>query len=177
MVAEAMPSAQYTTFDEIARRSHAVVYGRIINSNSFWDESSDDFRDHGDAITTEYMVEVIQVLKKTRLNVPLESGEMPPMPLKTPLKIARNGGVVNTNGHRAEVRVKGYELLKPGQQYVFFLHWSTAYKAYILAGEMSGAVLVKDDQSLESLAESEDIRKKINEADLESLAVEISRRN
>jgi hypothetical protein len=173
---EMKAGSQFTTFDELLKLPHAIVYGRIIDSVSFFDESGDNY-DQGEYITTEYAVEVNQVLKETKLNTPLEPGQPAPVPLVSPLKIARNGGVVNVNGHRAEVKVKGYEFLKQGQQYVFFLFWSTDYNAYIFAGEISGVVLVNDDLSLKSFASSEEIREKLRGINLESLSAEISRRN
>lgn len=173
---EVVAHSQYTTFEELIKLPRAVVYGRIIDSVSFFDESG-HYLDQGEYITTEYALEVVRVLKDAKLNAAPEPGKPVPAPLTTPLKIARNGGVVTVNGRRAEARAKGYESLVPGRQYVFFLYWSEDYKAYILAGDMSGAVLVNDDLSLKSLASSEEIREKIRDTDLESLAAEISRRN
>lgn len=176
VVRESKPMPQFSTFDELIGLSHAVVYGRITGSMSYLNESDHPLED-GDYITTEFTVEVNRVLKDTRLNSPLDPGQAKPVPLATPLKIARNGGVIRVNGHRAEVKVKGYEYLKPGRDYVFFLFWSTDYKSYILAGDMSGVIIVADDLSLKPLASSEEILERLRGADLESLATEISRRN
>ncbi|HEU4596380.1 MAG TPA: hypothetical protein VFS10_14685 [Pyrinomonadaceae bacterium] len=176
VVRESAALPQFSTFDELVELPHAIVYGRITDSVSFFGESDHPLED-GDYITTEYTVEVSRVLKSTRLNTPLAAGQPEPAPLITPLKISRNGGVVRTNGRRAEVRVKGYESLKPGQDYVFFLFWSTDYKSYILAGDMSGAVIINEDLSLRPLASSEEIRKRFQGADIESLAAAISRRD
>lgn len=176
VVRESSALPQFTTFEELVSIPHAVVYGRITHTESFFSHSDDPLED-GDYITTEYTVEVSRVLKATRLNVPLSPGQPEPAPLATPLKISRNGGVVSVNGRRAEVRVKGYESLKQGQDYVFFLFWSKDYKSYILAGDMSGAVIVNSEQSLRSLASSEEIRERIQNASLESLIAVFSRRN
>ena len=165
---------QFSTFDELVELPHAIVYGRITDSVSFFGESDHPLED-GDYITTEYTVEIKRVLKDTRLNTPLGPGQPAPAPLVTPLKISRNGGVVHINGHRAEVKVKGYESLKPGRDYVLFLFWSTDYKSYILAGDMSGVVIVNDDNSLLPLASSDAIRERLRGANVESLAAEIRR--
>jgi hypothetical protein len=176
VVRESSALPQFSTFDELLELPHAIVYGRITDSVSFFGES-DHPLDDGDYITTEYTVEVSRVLKSTRLNTPLAEGQPAPAPLTTPLKVTRNGGVVHIKGRRAEVKVKGYEFLKPGQDYVFFLFWSTDYKSYILAGDVSGAVIVNEDLSLRPLASSEEIRKRFQGGTLESLAAEISRRD
>jgi hypothetical protein len=89
------------------------------------------------------------------------------------LKIARNGGVVLVNGHRASVRVKGFENLNPGKQYVFFLYWSRNYNAYILAGGISGAVLVNDDLTLKALGSGKDLQLQLQNMKLEDLIDQI----
>jgi hypothetical protein len=49
------------------------------------------------------------------------------------------------NGHRVAKTLKGSEGLKTGQSYILFVHWSRDFKAYRLAGGMSGAVLVEPE--------------------------------
>jgi hypothetical protein len=159
-------SSEYERLEELNKDAVAIVYGRIIDSKSFFDETSP--LEYGDFITTEYTVDVYRVLRNTRLKYKLEPGQATPAPLITPLKIARNGGVVEVNGHKATVKVKGYDSMKPGKQYIFFLFWSTAYKAYVLAGGASGVVMVNDDRSLTPLASSEAIKEKLRGMDLES---------
>lgn len=158
--------SEYTTLEDLTKDAVAIVYGRIIDSKSFFDESSPS--EYGDSITTEYEVDVYRVLRETKLRGELGPGQPPPAPLVTPLKIARNGGTVNVNGHSVSVKVKGYESLIPGKQYVFFLFWSPDYKAYILAGGASGAVMVNDDQSLRPLASSKAIQEKFRGLELEN---------
>lgn len=149
----------------------AIVYARIIDSKSFFDESSP--QEKGENITTEYAVEVLRVLKdKTSESMPPPE-RAHPAPLTTPLKISRNGGAVYVNGHRAAVKVKGYERLYPGSRYVFFLYWSPDYEAYILAHGISGAVMVEDDLSLKSLGSSKEIDSKLRGMNLDSLINEI----
>jgi hypothetical protein len=161
--------SEYPTFEELTKDAAAIVYGRIIDSRSFFDESGDPVLEYGELITTEYTVDVLRVLKdKTSDTLPPRERPQP-APLNTPLKIARNGGVVYVNGHRAAVKVKGFESLEPGKQYVFFLFWSPDYKAYVFAGGLSGAVMVNDDLSLKALASSKEIQARLRGIDLESL--------
>lgn len=158
------------TLEDISE-ANAVVYGRIIDSKSFFDESSPV--EYGENITTEYTVEVLRLVKdKTQDALP--PPEQPqPAALSTPLTIARNGGVVLVKGHRAAVKVKGYEALLPGKQYLFFLFWSPDYKAYVLAHGISGAIRVNDDLSLTPLGSSKEIQSKLRVMDRESLINQI----
>lgn len=167
---------EYVTFEALATEPKAVVYGRLTDARSFFDESGDP-REYGENITTEYTVEVLRVLRdKTRAAAP-PPGRLAPAPLATPLKIARDGGTVMVDGHRAEVRYAGYEALTPGKEYVFFLFWSPDYRAYVLAGNISGVVAVEDGRRLKPFASSPTIRKKLRGADLDSLAVEVANSN
>lgn len=161
---------EYATLEELKKEATAVVYGRITDSKSFFDESGHPI-EHGDYITTEYTVEVNQVLRNRTLNGDISAGK--PAPLTTPLKIARNGGVVEVNGHRAAVKAKGFESLTAGKSYVFFLSWSPDYQAYTLAGGVSGAVLVNDDLSLKPLASSDAIQSKLRGASLNRLIEQV----
>ncbi|HEU4596379.1 MAG TPA: hypothetical protein VFS10_14680 [Pyrinomonadaceae bacterium] len=160
--------AEYDSLEKMTEGADAIVYGRIVESKSFWDDAGHPV-DHGENITTEYTVEIYRVLKDATRNITPEQGKPNPAPVMTPLVIARNGGVVNVNGHRASVKVKQYELLNPGQDYMFFLDWSSAYKAYILAGGASGAVLVNEDLSLKPLASSKELRAKLRGMALDDL--------
>lgn len=161
--------SEYPTLEDLTKGAAAIVYGRIIDSKSFFDESGDPILEYGELITTEYTVDVLRVLKDKTLDTLPPPERAQPAPLYTPLKIARNGGVVDVNGHRAAVKVKGYDSLKPGKQYVFFLFWSPDYKAYVLAGGISGAVMVNDDLSLKPLASSKEIQGKLRGMNLETL--------
>ena len=160
---------EYATTLESLGEAKAIVYGRIIDSKSFFDPSSPI--EYGESITTEYMVDVLRVIKDKTLDA--MPGQVQPAPLSTPLRIARNGGVVNVNGHRASVTVRGYEFLNPGKQYVFFLFWSRAYGAYVLAHGISGVVMVNDDLSLKPLAPSKEIQSRLRDMKLESFIDEI----
>lgn len=159
---------EYTSFDELVKDAVAIVHGRIIDSDSFFDPSGDPI-EYGEVITTEYSIEVRRVIRDRTLNSPSAKANPRPSPLTTPLKIARNGGMVLVNRHRASVKVKGYENLEPGREYVFFLFWSPDYKAYVLAGGISGVVLVNDDMSLRALASSKEIEAKVKSLRLENL--------
>lgn len=153
--------------------AHAIVYGRISDSKSFWDVSGHPI-EHGENITTEHTVDVHRVLKDETRNLTPESGKPVPAPITTPLIIAHNGGVIYENGHRASVKVKEYEPLASGKECVLFLHWSSDYKAYILAGGASGVVMVNDDRSLKPLTKSEEIQEKLRGVDLESLISQLT---
>jgi len=99
--------------------SSAIIVGKIRDAKSFFDESGHPTLEYGDIITTEYDIEVRRVLKNTTLETMPPAGMLGPAPVTTPLKIARNGGAVQVNGHKAAVKVKGCEALVPGREYVF----------------------------------------------------------
>ncbi|HEV2706151.1 MAG TPA: hypothetical protein VGV59_09520 [Pyrinomonadaceae bacterium] len=164
--------SEYTSFEELRKRAKAIVYGRIVDAKSFFDESGHPV-ENGDYIITEYTVETYQVLRDRTQESEPEEGRPAPAPLTTSLKIARNGGVVYVNGHRAVVKAKGFESLNPGKSYVFFLFWSSAYKAYTLAGGASGVVLVNNDLSLTPLASSKEIQAKLRDMNLDSLIEQV----
>lgn len=162
------------SLDEMTKEAGAIVYGQIIDERSFFDESSP--AEYGENITTEYTVQIERVLKDLKKGVPAGTGQPAPAPLTTPLTIARNGGTVKVNGHRASVKVAGYEALRSGKEYVFFLFWSPDYNAYILAGGPSGAVQVNEDRSLKPLASSADIQRRLRSLDLESFLEQVGER-
>jgi hypothetical protein len=164
----------FTTLASLKAESKAIVYGRIMDSKSFFDESGHP-AEYGEVITTEYTVEVLRVLKDSTLETMPSLGKAVPAPLTTPLKIARNGGVVNVNGHRAAVRVKGFDNLSPGKQYVFFVNWSPDYKAYVLTSGVYGAVTVNADLSLNPVDSSDKMKSEFRGIDLDGLANEIRR--
>lgn len=165
--------AEYSMLEELRKNAVAIVYGRVIDSKSFFDESGHPI-EQGENITTEYTIDVYRVLRNVKSNTTRQPGQPVPAPLSTPLKIARDGGIVYVNGHRAEVKYKGYEFLEQGKQYVFFLFWSPDYQAYTLAGGISGVVAVNDDSSLSPLASSEDIHSKLRSMNLESFIALVS---
>lgn len=167
-----MPSV---TLPILTKESSAIIMGRITNAKSFFDESGDPVWEYGDIITTEYNIEVLRILKNTTLERMPPADKLPPAALATPLKIARNGGVVKVNGHKAAIKVKGYDGLVPGHDYVFFLNWSPDYNAYVLCYGISGAVAVEENESLRPLANNEEIRSDFRNLSLETLAAEINR--
>jgi len=163
------------TLPILTKESSAIVLGRIRSAKSFFDESGDPALEYGDIITTEYDIEVLRVLKNTTLERMPPPDKLPPAAITTTIKLARNGGVVKVNGHKAAVKVKGYEELAPGREYVFFLNWSPDYKAYVLCYGVSGAVAVEENKSLRSLANHKEIRSDFRKLNLDTLAAEINR--
>ncbi len=159
----------------LASGASAIILGKITHTKSFFDESGDPKLEYGDIITTEYDVEVQQIFKNTTLETQSGGGKLAPAALTTPLKIARNGGVVVVNGHKAAVKVKGYEALLRGHQYVFFLNWSPDYKAYVLSYGIFGAIAVDEDRSLRPLAGNDEIKSSFRKLNLDTLAAEINR--
>ena len=145
--------------------SKAIVYGRITESKSFFEDSGAPI-ERGEYVTTEYLIEVLETLKDRTLETLPASDKTPPSPLTTPVKIARNGGTVYVNGHRASVKVKGYEELIPERKYVFFLNWSADYRAYVLTACIFGAVMVNDDLSLKPLGSSKRFETELRGASL-----------
>ena len=143
-VSEGENSAEYGDLRLLAKHAEAIVVGRLIN-----EASSFDGDDH---IITTYSLDIQRVLKHTKLNAPLGAGDEPPAPLVTPLKFVRPGGIVMVNGHRASRRLKGSEPLQPSRDVLLFLWWSPAYKAYTLAGGVSGAFLIDGELRLKPLA-------------------------
>src|SRR5205807_4194424 len=158
---------EYSDLKEMAKDAKAIVYGKIIETSFYFDDSGLPF-EHGRIIMTQYTVEVLRVLKDRTGEIALPPDKAP-APLATPLKIKRSGGVVYVNGHRASMKEKGSEAMNTGNEYVFFLFWGSAYKTYSLAGNISGVVVVNYDSSLQSLASSEKMRSEFSSMRLEDL--------
>lgn len=142
-VPEGEANLEYNDLRLLAKHAEAIVVGSIVE-----EKSSFDGDDH---ILTSYRLDVRRVLKSTRLNAPLGVGQEPPAPLVTPLEVVRMGGVVEVNGRRASRKLKGGEPLKTGSDFLLFLWWSPDYKAYTLAGGVSGAFLIDGEQRLRPL--------------------------
>lgn len=160
------------SLEELMQHSRAIIYGRIIDSRSYFDESGDSM-DVGEVITTEYTVEVLQVVRDRTLESMPPQHKSAPAPLVTPLRIARNGGVVVVNGHKASVKVKGYEELSAGNRYLFFLNWSPSYKAYNLTACIFGAVFVDEHFSLKPLGSSKKLERELRDLNLKRLLKQI----
>jgi hypothetical protein len=150
-VPEMESTTEYEDLGLLAKQAEAIVVARLID-----EESAFDGDDH---ILTSCRLDVQRVLKQTQLNAPLGIEAELPAPLVGPLKVVRPGGVVVVNGRRATSRLKGSEKLKPGRQFLFFLWWSPAYKAYTLAGGVSGVFLIEADQRVKPLGLKEGMRK------------------
>lgn len=158
-------SVEYDDLRALAKHAEAIIIGRITDEESSF--SSDD------RIATAYQLNVLRVIKDTRLNAPLLSGQEPPAPLVTPLKLVRPGGTVLVNGHRASLKLKGAERLKPGNDYLLFLWWGPYSKAYMLAGGVSGAFLIDGEQRLSPLGSMEGMLKHKG-SDLQAVVDEIT---
>jgi len=154
--------------------SRAIVYGRVLNSRSFFEESPFEI-ESGENITTEYEFQITRVLKDTTTEVIPSAPKPAPALLISPLKIARNGGVVLVNGHRASVRVKGFEAIESGKSYVMFLNWSPDYRAYVPTAGILGVVAVNADRSLRSLSSSNSLQTHFNKLNLEAFLSELER--
>ena len=99
-------------------------------------------------------------------------GKQAAAPVRTPLFVYRFGGSVRLNGHVASQRLKGSELLGPGNTYVLFLQWTGSN--YHLAGGMSGAVLVDKNLVTRPLGTKESTKlQKYNGLDLETFIQDI----
>ena len=142
---------EYEDIRILAKHAQAIVIAQLTDEESAFDG--------GDHILTSYRLNVQSVLKPTELNAPLGVGDESPAPLVTPVKLVRPGGVVMVGGHRANSKLKGSEPLKPGGRFLLFLWWSPSYKAYTLAGGVSGAFLIGPDQHLKPLGSKAGIRK------------------
>ena len=134
---------EYDDLHRLAKHAEAIVVGRITDAQSSFD--GDDY------IYTTYQVDVLRVVKDTQLKAPLMAGQEPPAPLMTPLKLVRPGGTMMVNGHRATEAMKGGDRFKPGKDFLLFLWWSPNFKAYRLAGGISGAFLVGADERVSPL--------------------------
>lgn len=162
------------TLAGLKTESHAIVYGRVLNSRSFFDESPFAV-ESGDSVTTEYEFEIVKVLKDTTREVIPAPPKPAPALLITPLTIARNGGVVAVNGHRASVKVKGFDVIESGRSYVMFLNWSPDYHAYVPTAGIFGVVAVGDDGSVRSLSSANSLQKELNKMTLEAFLNELER--
>jgi hypothetical protein len=127
--------AEYQELKPLIRSSNLIVYGRIADQVSSFTKS-------GSFIETSYFVDAHRVIKSD-------------FPLALPIKFVRVGGVVQVNGNRASVKVKGNDRLKVDRDYILFLEWSLNRQGYILAGGMSGAFLVTDNSQVKPLASSQ----------------------
>ncbi|HEY9401044.1 MAG TPA: hypothetical protein VIQ24_00020 [Pyrinomonadaceae bacterium] len=163
-VPDAELNVEYASAGLLARHAEAIVIGQIAA-----EESSFDGDDH---LATTYQVNVKQILKDVKLGAPLPAGEQSPAPLMTPLKIARPGGLLYVNGHKVSKKLRGSDALKVGKDYVFFLWWSPAYRAYTLAGGVSGAFSIENDLTIKSLG-SKDGMMSYNGSRLQALVDEI----
>jgi hypothetical protein len=154
---------EYNNLASLATNSTAIVVARITKEVSSFD--SDDY------INTTYTLDVQRVLKDITSTTPLGPNDARPLPLTSPLKIVRAGGVVYVNGHRVSEKLKGSELLTSGKRFVLFLRWSPAFKSYHLMGGASGAFLVQDDQQIKPLGS--ELKLRDGSLDLETFIVEV----
>jgi hypothetical protein len=147
--------SEYSDLRSLAKGADLIIYGRITGQNSAFTEPGDD-------IETTYSVDAHRVLKANS-------------PVTSPLTFVRVGGVVYVNGNRASIKVKGFDLLKTGRDYVLFFEWRPNRQGYILAGGMSGAFLVTDSLIIKPLASSQrsEIKNNYLNTDLEAFINEV----
>ena len=153
---------EYGDLRWLAKHSDVIVLGRIFQEGSYFSTDNE--------IQTKYQVEVVRVVKDgtSESNSLWRSlGKQAATPLRTPLLVYRFGGSVRLNGHVVSQRLKGSELLGPGNTYVLFLQWTGTN--YHLAGGMSGAVLVDNNLRTRPLGTTERTKlQRYNGLDLET---------
>src|ERR1043165_4457866 len=98
---------EYSDLQSLAKRSSVIIVGRITEEASSFDGD--------DGIITSYKVDVQRVLKDSAAYQPLGPNDARPLPLTSPLRFVRPGGIVNVNGHRVSTKLKGSELLTAGK--------------------------------------------------------------
>ena len=134
-------------------KSEAIVQGRIVKEETILDT---------DTLYTTYTVETYRIIKPFTSAVPLEAyqllGKVPPEPIGSTFKITRPGGSVIVDGHRISEKIPGQNELVENKNYIFFLSWSGDYETYVLAGGISGVVLVQDDLQVKPLAKSDKVK-------------------
>ncbi len=157
---------EYGDLRALAEHAHAVVIGHVTT-----EESSFSGDDH---IFTSYSLNLQRILKDdtARLIPLLLPDQARPALLATPLKLVREGGVVQVNGHRVSKKLKGGEALKADQDYAPFLQWSPDFKAYHLVGGISGAFLIQHDYRVKPLGSEKGMRR-YDGMSLESLVEEV----
>src|SRR5438552_13279790 len=64
-------NSEYGTLEHLLTEAKAVVYGRIIESKSYFDTSG-AHNEFGEVITTEYNVEVLRDLRENTLKTPCQ---------------------------------------------------------------------------------------------------------
>lgn len=158
---------EYGNLRWLAKHSDVIVFGKIFQEDSYFSTDNE--------IQTRYQVEVVRVIKDgTSESISLwqSLGKQAAAPVRTPLFVYRFGGSVRLNGHVASQRLKGSELLGPGNTYVLFLQWTGSN--YHLAGGMSGAVLVDKNLVTRPLGTKESTKlQKYNGLDLETFIQDI----
>jgi hypothetical protein len=155
VLAQSHSETEYEDLQALAKEVNVIVLGRI-------NAIEPSFTESGQFIVTNYEIDVKRVFKDTTAKGAWRhlEGAAPPAPLTSPLRFIRAGGVVEVNGHRASLKVKGYNLLREKRSYIFFLNWSPNFKTYILTGGISGVVAVKGNRRIQPLASAEALRLK-----------------
>lgn len=128
-------TAEYTDLESLSRAAYAIVVGRITEEKSTFDGD--------DSIFTTYSFDVQRVIKDAHTTTSVPSGYEEPTPITSPMKVVRDGGVVEYRGHRVSAKLRGSELLKRENDYVLFMDWSPAFHSYKLLGGCSGAFLIR----------------------------------
>lgn len=166
-VREGHSNKEYGDLRWLAKHSDVIVFGKIIHQESYFSTDNE--------IQTRYQVELARVIKDgTSDSVSLwqSLGKQVPAPVLTPLLVYRFGGSVRLNGHTASQRLRGSEVLAPGNTYVLFLQWTGSN--YHLAGGMSGVVFVDKNFVTRPLGTKESTKlQKYNGLDLETFIQDV----
>ena len=134
--------AEFNELPLLTRISKVIVIGKLIDSESSFTKSGHD-------IVTIFSVDVHRVLKSDTS-------------IEFPLKFVTYGGTVYSNGHKATLKVKGFEALKTGEVYILFFALSSNSKDYVLEGGMSSVFRVKDNSRVYSLASDDGNKLRLN---------------
>jgi hypothetical protein len=134
--------AEFNELSLLTRISKVIVLGKLIDSKSSFTKSGHDME-------TIFSVDVDRVLK----------GDTS---IESPLRFVTYGGTVYSNGHKASIKVRGFESLKTGEDYILFFALSSNSKDYVLEGGMSSVFRVKDNGRVYSLASDDGNKLRLN---------------
>ncbi|MFN2456422.1 MAG: hypothetical protein ABR577_19680, partial [Pyrinomonadaceae bacterium] len=160
---------EYRTLDSLIKSSQVVVVGRVTSEDA-------SFKGDNHIITT-YALDIQRVLRDTTSAMPALQNIASPAPVTSPFTFYRDGGEVKVNGHQVSEKLKGSELLTPGNDYVLFLTWSPNFGAYRLVAGASGAFLIKNNLRIHPLGSKPELKLKHDDTDLDTFIGEVLKVN